>query len=145
VERHDPIPGEINKLKANFSDLCEVQEKARKEEIALGQSLERDRAITERRGRLREILDKIADLEERGKSPETVDMTPEERTSVSRLCPALQEEQDPERFDNLVLALDELLKRKHVRMQRLEQDLGSKQLDCHKSSAGNCCKNVPNN
>lgn len=126
MERRDPIAVEINKLKANFSDLCEVQKKAEQEEVTRGQSLERDRTITERRGRLREILDKIADLEERGESPETVDMTPDERKSVSRLCHSLQEEQDPERFDNLVLALDQLLQRKHLRMQRVEQGLGSK-------------------
>lgn len=49
------------------------------EEIARGQSPARDQAITGRRARLRELLNKIADLEQRGKSPEAVDLTAEER------------------------------------------------------------------
>jgi hypothetical protein len=125
VKQDDPRASEIKKLKANFTDLCEVQEKAQMEEIALGQSPERDQAITGRRARLRELLDKIADLEQRGKSPEAVDLTDEERDRISRLCHSLQEEKDPERFDNLVFALDELLERKHVRIHRPDQAHGS--------------------
>jgi hypothetical protein len=43
-------------------------------------------------------------------------MTPEEREEMNRLCELIQTEKDPNKFDNLVRELNNLLEAKHERI-----------------------------
>ena len=54
---------------------------------------------------------------------ETAVMNPEERTRMNWLCVLLQDEKDPELFDQLVDELVELLGSNRQRLQRLQMRL----------------------
>jgi len=45
-----------------------------------------------------------------------VQMTPEERAEMDRICSQIQEEKDPKKFDELVARLNELLEDKGHRL-----------------------------